>query len=475
MSSITAKKVMINAPEPDKSKKEKLAQIRSGGKLKRTKSGLQRKSVVMMGKDGSKIIKNQTEEQFEESAVTRKKRNYVMYESKLTTEKNTQITELKKKKKPVRQPSPRIEEKIIMKKKKKEYIDNYQYHESKVLKNENPKYDNLVKHQRLGSIVGGQDETTYLQSQIYSTGTYIPNVRKIEEPKYSTKTTIIKTPYKPIHTPTPYVKPTYTTMSYNKPDQTLYQTIHNPLPYKPVIDVQNVITKTSLKTPYPRLRENRTQLINITNTSREGAKTPGIKTSSLVDVNRTITNYPDYSIKTFNVKKPNNIYTKKSEIVTNQIMPRRGKTPTTYNTRSTTRTEEKTITNNYRTRNPASLNLYQSNLNTNENRSTITKINLTKAPTFLEDEPQRRFEDNSYGTNTIAAISRVSRRRIEDDNDGINESRRNNVSRRLNDFDDGRRSEKAFEVRIERRTEVYDDSAEYGKGPSIRNKYKHKK
>ena len=119
MSSITAKKVMINAPEPDKSKKEKLAQIRSGGKLKRTKSGLQRKSVVMMGKDGSKIIKNQTEEQFEESAVTRKKRNYVMYESKLTTEKNTQITELKKKKKPVRQPSPRIEEKIIMKKKEK--------------------------------------------------------------------------------------------------------------------------------------------------------------------------------------------------------------------------------------------------------------------------------------------------------------------------------------------------------------------
>ena len=49
----------------------------------------------------------------------RNKRYYVMYESKLTTEKNTQITELKKKKKPVRQPSPRIEEKIIMKKKKK--------------------------------------------------------------------------------------------------------------------------------------------------------------------------------------------------------------------------------------------------------------------------------------------------------------------------------------------------------------------
>ena len=139
-----------------------------------------------------------------------------------------------------------------MKRKKKEYIDNYQYHESKVLRNINPKHENLVKHQRLGSIVGGQDETIYQQSQIYSTGTYIPNVRKIEEPKYSTKTTIIKTPYKHIHTPTPYVKPTYTTMSYSKPDQTVYQPIHKPLPYVPVE------TKTSLKTPYPRLRENRT-------------------------------------------------------------------------------------------------------------------------------------------------------------------------------------------------------------------------
>ena len=38
-----------------------------------------------------------------------------MYESKLTTEKNTQITELKKKKKPVRQPSPRIEMMLIKK------------------------------------------------------------------------------------------------------------------------------------------------------------------------------------------------------------------------------------------------------------------------------------------------------------------------------------------------------------------------
>ena len=151
-------------------------------------------------------------------------------------------------------------------------------------------------------------------------------------------------------------------------------------------------------------------------------------------------------------------------------MPRRGKTPTTYNTRTTTKTEEKTITNNYRVRNPPlSINLYQSKLITNDNKPTITKVNLSKVPTFLEDEPKSRFDENSYGTKTIAAVSRVSRSRIEDDNDRLNESRRNN------DFNDGRRSEKAFEVRIERRTELYDDAAEYGKGPSIRNKYKRKK
>ena len=49
-----------------------------------------------------------------------------MYESKLGTEKNTEITQIaappkpkpKPKPKPVREPSPRVEEKIVIKKKK---------------------------------------------------------------------------------------------------------------------------------------------------------------------------------------------------------------------------------------------------------------------------------------------------------------------------------------------------------------------
>ena len=83
MYSVSTKKVNINAPEP--SQREKIAQIRSGKQFKRAKSGLQRRSVVVQGNDGSKIVKNQTEQDFEESGVTKKKRNYIMYESKLST------------------------------------------------------------------------------------------------------------------------------------------------------------------------------------------------------------------------------------------------------------------------------------------------------------------------------------------------------------------------------------------------------
>ena len=49
------------------------------------------KDLVYKGKDGTKISAKHTQEKFEESAVLRKKRNYAMYESKLKTEKNTQI------------------------------------------------------------------------------------------------------------------------------------------------------------------------------------------------------------------------------------------------------------------------------------------------------------------------------------------------------------------------------------------------
>ena len=87
-----------------------------------------------------------------------------MYEAKLGTETTTDITKIdapRKKEKPLA-PQPRVEAKIIQKKKKKEYLDDYQYHETKDIKNPNPRLQIVVEHQRLGDIIGGTfEETTY--------------------------------------------------------------------------------------------------------------------------------------------------------------------------------------------------------------------------------------------------------------------------------------------------------------------------
>ena len=66
---------------------DKLEQIRTGKNLRRTKSGIQTKNIVITEKDGTKITEKQIKEVIEESTVKRRKKNYVMYESKLGTEK----------------------------------------------------------------------------------------------------------------------------------------------------------------------------------------------------------------------------------------------------------------------------------------------------------------------------------------------------------------------------------------------------
>ena len=107
-----------------------------------------------------------------------------MYESKLGTEKNTEITQIaappkpkpKPKPKPVREPSPRVEEKIVIKKKKREYLDNYQYHETKNIKSKNPRYQVIVEHKRLGDIIGGTFEETSYQRQIFAQGSSRPQI-----------------------------------------------------------------------------------------------------------------------------------------------------------------------------------------------------------------------------------------------------------------------------------------------------------
>jgi hypothetical protein len=190
----TFSKRVTHHGQPELSTSTKLEQIRTGKTIKRTKSGIAKKNIIVTGKDGSKIVKRQTEEKFEESGVKKKKRNYVMYESKLGTERNTQITKIQqkviKKPKPVREPSPRVEERIVIKKKRHEYLDNYQYHETKVLRDKNPRKQALVEHQRLGEIMGGFYEENIYQSQILTQGTY--RQKFPQRQIYSTHT--IKTP-----------------------------------------------------------------------------------------------------------------------------------------------------------------------------------------------------------------------------------------------------------------------------------------
>ena len=154
----------------------KLEQIRSGA-TKKTDLGVKENKGVIQGK-GGKYVVVEKEKKFEEAGVKRKKRNYVMYESKLGTEKNRDLKKIeepkpapKPKPKPKAEPKPRVEEKIIQKKKRLEYLDNYQYHETKNIKNPDPKRVSIVSHQRLGDIVGGvYEESTYQRQTMTSSG-----------------------------------------------------------------------------------------------------------------------------------------------------------------------------------------------------------------------------------------------------------------------------------------------------------------
>ena len=176
----TETKKVLKKADPQQSHASKLDQIKTGKKNVRTTGGSEQKKIVITGKDGSKIIQNQTETKTEETAVLRKKRNYVMYEAKLGTETTTDITKIdapKKKEKPIlRAPEPRIEEKIVQTKKKKEYLDNYQYHETKEIKNKNPRFQVIVEHQRLGDIIGGTFEETSYQRQVFAQGSNRPQL-----------------------------------------------------------------------------------------------------------------------------------------------------------------------------------------------------------------------------------------------------------------------------------------------------------
>ena len=144
-------------PGPAVSSAEKVDFIRKG-KKKKTITKYQQNTNVTYRNEGDQIIVVEKEKKFDETGVARKKRNYVMYESKLGTEKERDWTKIAAKK--MRKPQPRVEDKIVITRKKKQYLDNYQYHETKYIK-EPPKPQNtsFVFHQRLSEPVGGTYET----------------------------------------------------------------------------------------------------------------------------------------------------------------------------------------------------------------------------------------------------------------------------------------------------------------------------
>ena len=146
---------------PNMDTQEKVNLIRSG-KKKKTVSGFKEKQNITITNEGGKVIATQKEKKVEEVGVTRQKRNFIEFESKLGTERNTDVRKIKGP--TLRAVEPRVEEKIVMKKKKKEYLDNYNYRETKNFK-KNPSKPSIVIHRRLGNIYGATvEEVQYIKT-----------------------------------------------------------------------------------------------------------------------------------------------------------------------------------------------------------------------------------------------------------------------------------------------------------------------
>ena len=151
------------APAVDPSKLELIKQ----GKKKVNVTDFKESKNTISNKDGSKFLSVEKERKFEEAGVTRKKKNFVMYESKTGTEKDVDLLQLEAAKKKAK-PRPKVEETIISKHKKKEYLDNFQYHETKELKKKKPA---VVVHNRMSNpITGTVEEYSYQKITSTSTG-----------------------------------------------------------------------------------------------------------------------------------------------------------------------------------------------------------------------------------------------------------------------------------------------------------------
>ena len=157
---------------------DKMNLIRSG-KKKKTVTGFKENKNITFSNEQGKFVAVEKEKKFEEVGVTKKKRNFLMFESKLGTERERDMHKIEGAKLKA-QPKDRVEEKIYITKKKKEYLDNYQYHETKDLKKSKP---DTVIHQRWGDIFGGSfEETSYKKVTFHQRGGSVDQNRGAKNP-----------------------------------------------------------------------------------------------------------------------------------------------------------------------------------------------------------------------------------------------------------------------------------------------------
>ena len=168
---------------------EKMEIIRSG-KRKRSLTGLKESKNIAFENKGGKYVAIETERKFEEAGVTKKKQNFIMFESKLGTEKDVDFTKISGPKAPV-QIQPRKEERIVQKAKNIEYLDNYQYKETKEFgKKPRPA---IVIHKRFGDIFGGSIQESSYQKITTTTGGNVTSQQQTTTKTTTTTTTTTKT------------------------------------------------------------------------------------------------------------------------------------------------------------------------------------------------------------------------------------------------------------------------------------------
>ena len=221
-------KATANSLDKDK----KLQKIKTGKNEKIKLDENENKKTIKI-KAGKYTITERTKK-VEESGVSQKKKNYVRYESKIGTEKEEDLEIIHSALK------PRREEKIIQTRKKVEYLDNYQYHETKEIKDKDPRKYSHVTHRRKGDIIGGTYEQTTFQKFTYEDQGKNPKLYSSQTTKTTVKKTGIPKPSK-------------------APSQSTYSTQRNqPRPQRaipPPVNKNSTITTTRTQTTVTKRNE----------------------------------------------------------------------------------------------------------------------------------------------------------------------------------------------------------------------------